>query len=270
MAGLTSSFNDPQNSFNAVHIAGTNGKGSVAVKTAAALQMCGFKTGLFTSPHIDTFCERIKINNQMISEDQVVKHATQIFDLIDEKKMNVTFFEIVTMIAFLQFQKEKVDYAVLECGLGGELDATNIVSKVACCAVTSIGRDHQDILGYDLEDIAAEKAGIIKPGIGGCVLGPTTSEYKVFKDKYAESGCSEDRLKQVGKAGESHSYTELNKMMSKEIVALVLNESVEEVGQKVPDILLDRINPPCRMEWIRSRKLSDLGLQVVLDVCHNP
>ena len=104
--------------------------------------------------------------------------------------MNVTFFEIVTMIAFLQFQEEKVDYAVLECGLGGGLDATNIVSKVACAAVTSIGRDHQDILGYDLEDIAAEKAGIIKPGIGGLVLGPTVSEYKVFKDKFAESGCT--------------------------------------------------------------------------------
>ena len=156
---------------------------------------------------------------------------------------------------------------MLECGLGGGLDATNIVSKVACCAVTSIGRDHQDILGYDLEDIAAEKAGIIKPGIGGCVLGPTTSEYKAIKNKFAESGCSEERMKQVG---DSHSYSEVNKMMTKEIMALVLNESVEEVGKKVPDILLDRINPPCRLEWIRSRKMSDLGIQVLLDVCHNP
>ena len=99
--------------------------------------------------------------------------------------MNVTFFEIVTMIAFMQFKEQNIDYAVLECGLGGGLDATNIVSKVACCAVTSIGRDHEDILGYDIEDIAAEKSGIIKPGIGGCVLGPTVSEFRVFREKFA-------------------------------------------------------------------------------------
>ena len=93
------------------------------------------------------------------------------------------------MMALMQFRDDKVDYAVLECGLGGLFDATNIVQRVACCAVTSIGRDHEEILGYDLNDIATEKSGIIKPGIGGCVLGPTVKDFKVFHEKFAESGC---------------------------------------------------------------------------------
>ena len=157
--------------------------------------MCGYRTGLFTSPHIESFCERIRVNNAMITEQKVVEHASAVLDVVDSRKMNVTFFEIVSMIAFMQFKEQQVDYAVLECGLGGGLDATNVVSNVACCAVTTIARDHQDILGYELEDIAAEKAGIIKPGIGGCVLGPTVGKFSVFQDKFAQSGCEENRLK---------------------------------------------------------------------------
>ena len=120
----------------------------------------------------------------------MVEHADQIFQVIEQKKIDVTFFEIVTMLAMLWFQEQAVDYAVLECGLGGRLDATNIISKnIDCCAVTSIGRDHEEILGSALEDIAHEKAGIIKPGIKGCVLGPTASQFGVFRRQYDEAGC---------------------------------------------------------------------------------
>ena len=105
MTRLSSEFGDPQNSFESIHIAGTNGKGSVALKTAAALQFKGFRTGLFTSPHIDSFCERIKVNAQDISEEKVVEHATRIFDIIEQKDINVTFFEIVTLLAFLEFKE---------------------------------------------------------------------------------------------------------------------------------------------------------------------
>lgn len=120
----------------------------------------------------------------MISEDKVVEHATRVFNVIEEKDINVTFFEIVTMIAFLEFQEKEIEFAVLECGLGGRLDATNIVERVACTAITSIGLDHQEILGNTLDEIAAEKAGIVKANINGCVLGPTACNFPIFKDKY--------------------------------------------------------------------------------------
>ena len=105
MAMLTKEFNNPQNSFNSIHIAGTNGKGSVATKTAAALQYSGLRTGLFTSPHINTFCERIQVNSELITEEKVVEHADRIFDIIERKHLSVTFFEIVTMLAFLEFRE---------------------------------------------------------------------------------------------------------------------------------------------------------------------
>ena len=137
----------------------------------------------------------------------------------------------------MQFKEQNVDYAVLECGLGGGLDATNILSRVACCAVTSIGRDHEEVLGYDLEDIAAEKSGIIKAGIGGCVLGPTVTGFKVFHDKFAETGCPKEKLKQIlfEESKTSSGFREVNQMMAKEIVGIVLNKTTEELANVVPD-----------------------------------
>ena len=155
MKSLAAKFGNPQDSFKSIHIAGTNGKGSVAHKTAAALQAAGYKVGLFTSPHLESFCERIQVNNKMITEKQVVKIADPIFELVESKEVIPTFFEIITMIAFKFFKEQKVDYAVLECGLGGRFDSTNIVKRVSCTAVVSIGSDHQDVLGATLKEIAA-------------------------------------------------------------------------------------------------------------------
>ena len=190
MARLSQEFGSPETAFPSIHIAGTNGKGSVALKTAAALQYGGFRTGLFTSPHIDSFCERIQVNSQCISEEKVVEHASRIFDVIERNQLQVTFFEIVTMLALLEFREQQVDYAVLEAGLGGRLDATNIVpgDRVTCTAITSIGRDHEEILGSELSDIAFEKSGIIKSGVGGCVLGPSATPFQVFRRAYEEAG----------------------------------------------------------------------------------
>ena len=126
MLALSAQFGNPHLSIPCVHIAGTNGKGTVTIKTAAALQKMNLKTGMFISPHISTFRERITINNEMITEEQVVNYSQQVFEKIKNHGLEVTFFEIVTMIAFLQFRDQKVDVAVLECGLGGRLDATNI------------------------------------------------------------------------------------------------------------------------------------------------
>lgn len=187
---LCKQFGHPQNDFKTIHVAGTNGKGSVSLKTARVLQTLGFKTGLFISPHISSFRERIRINGEMISINKVVDFTDEIFAVVDKHKLDVTFFEIVTMIAFLHYRDNAVDYAVIECGLGGRNDATNVIDKVSCAAITSIGNDHAEIIGPELSDIAYEKAGIIKPTTKHCVLGPTCAPFDIFKSTCEATGCT--------------------------------------------------------------------------------
>ncbi|KAL7513673.1 hypothetical protein ACHAXN_010925 [Cyclotella atomus] len=145
-----------------VHIAGSNGKGSTAVKIANSLYLSNYSVGLFTSPHISSFRERIQINGVPVSEEQVATNLYEIFVIIDEKNIASTFFEIVTALALRIFTAEHVDVVVLETGLGGRLDATNIVKQPLLSVITSIGLEHTHILGDTLEKIASEKSGIIK------------------------------------------------------------------------------------------------------------
>ena len=153
---------NPQNKFKSVHIGGTNGKGSTSHMLAAILQTAGYKTGLYTSPHLKDFRERIRINGEMISEqtviDFVAKHKSDFEDI------QPSFFEMTVALAFDIFAREKVDIAVIEVGLGGRLDSTNIITPLLS-VITNIGWDHMNILGDTLQLIAAEKAGIIKPHI---------------------------------------------------------------------------------------------------------
>ena len=180
MKNLATYFGNPENKFKSIHIAGTNGKGTVSLKTARVLEAGGYKTGLFISPHISSFRERITINRDLISKEDVVKHAQKVFEAIEDKKFEVTFFEIVTMIALLEFAEKQVEYAVLECGMGGRLDATNVIERPEACAIASIGFDHMEVLGGTLELIAAEKSGIIKQGVT-CVVGPTVIQEAVVQ-----------------------------------------------------------------------------------------
>lgn len=175
MTQFAEMFGNPhKGNYKIIHIAGTNGKGSASLKTATALKEMGFKTGLFTSPHISTFRERIQINGEICSMESLVETCELIFKEVERTDIDVRFFEVVTMIGLIEFAKAKCDYVVLECGLGATLDATNIVGlpEVICSAITSIGNDHMDVLGNSLEDIAKEKAGIIKSGIP-CIVGPS-------------------------------------------------------------------------------------------------
>ncbi|MCR4582887.1 MAG: bifunctional folylpolyglutamate synthase/dihydrofolate synthase [Prevotella sp.] len=149
----------PEQQFKSIHIAGTNGKGSVAHTLAAILQECGYKVGLYTSPHLVDFRERIRINGKPVSEDFVVKYVEK--HRADIDKCNATFFEIATAMAFSYFKDEHVDIAVVEVGLGGRLDATNILHPIFSI-ITNISLDHTQILGSTVEQIAIEKAGIIK------------------------------------------------------------------------------------------------------------
>ena len=159
---LLNHLNNPQEELRMFHIAGSNGKGSTASFIASILQEYGFKVGLYTSPHLVKFNERIRINGKEISDESIITFLEKNKKYIDEK--SPTFFEITTAMAFEYFKNNKVDYAVIETGLGGRLDATNTIIPLAS-VITSISLEHSKILGETLEEIAYEKAGIIKKGI---------------------------------------------------------------------------------------------------------
>jgi len=163
LSGLGVDFHSPA-APRFLHVAGTNGKGSVCALLAAALRESGLRTGLYTSPHLVTFRERIQINGDLLSEHALAKGLTKIRDLTDSWDSAPTFFEIVTALALAHFQENDVHVAVLETGLGGRLDATNVVTP-AVSVITPIDLDHQAWLGDSLTSIASEKAGIFKPGI---------------------------------------------------------------------------------------------------------
>jgi dihydrofolate synthase / folylpolyglutamate synthase len=180
---LCNRLDNPQNKFKSVHIAGTNGKGSTSHMLAAILQTAGYKTGLYTSPHLKDFRERIRINGEMISEQHVIdfveKHRSDFDDI------KPSFFEMTVGMAFDAFAKEGVDIAVVEVGLGGRLDSTNIITPLLS-VITNIGWDHMNMLGDTKQLIAGEKAGVIKPGVP-VIVGEYQSEVAdVFINKAKE------------------------------------------------------------------------------------
>ncbi|WDP89242.1 MAG: bifunctional folylpolyglutamate synthase/dihydrofolate synthase [Desulfobacter sp.] len=154
-------LNNPQKNYKVVHVAGTNGKGSTATYIASILRQAGFRTGIYTSPHLVRFNERITVDGKEISDDDVVK-AYEAVNAVDIGKRRATFFEIATAMAFYQFSKEKVDWAVIETGMGGRFDATNVI-KPQVSVITNLSIEHTEYLGSTIKDLAREKGGIIKP-----------------------------------------------------------------------------------------------------------
>ena len=182
---LDAHFRHPHEHFHSLHIAGTNGKGSCSHTLAAILQSAGYRVGLYTSPHLVDFRERIRVNGQPISEDYVIRFVEE--ERAFFEPLSPSFFELTTAMAFKYFAVEKVDVAVVEVGLGGRLDCTNIIHP-DLCIITNISLDHTQFLGHTLAQIAGEKAGIIKPGIP-VVIGETTPETRpVFYQKAQEEG----------------------------------------------------------------------------------
>jgi len=169
---LDAVFNHPHRAYKTIHVAGTNGKGSTSHLLASVLQCAGYKVGLYTSPHLRDFRERIRVNGAMISEQAVVAFVEAHQALVEE--LQPSFFEITTALAFRYFAQQQVDVAVIEVGLGGRLDCTNIIAP-ELAIITNISLDHTDLLGNTLEKIAAEKAGIIKPNTP-VVIGETQPE----------------------------------------------------------------------------------------------
>lgn len=179
-------LNHPHKQFKSIHVAGTNGKGSTSHMLASILQCAGYKVGLYTSPHLKDFRERIRINGAMIPENEVVDFVAKHKALFEQLKPS--FFEMTVALAFDYFAREKVDIAVVEVGLGGRLDSTNIITPLLS-VITNIGLDHTDLLGDTLPKIAVEKAGIIKNGVPAVVsqFQPEVSQVFVEKAKDTKS-----------------------------------------------------------------------------------
>lgn len=180
-------LNNPQKNFTSIHIAGTNGKGSTSHLLASIFQEAGYKTGLYTSPHLKDFRERVKINGEFIPENYIVEFVNK--NKIEFEKIAPSFFEWTVGLAFNYFSDERVDIAIIETGLGGRLDSTNLIEPIVS-VITNIGMDHMDLLGDTLPKIAFEKAGIIKKTIP-VVIGETDIETKdVFINKAIEQNCN--------------------------------------------------------------------------------
>lgn len=247
---VDSLLGSPSKKFASVHIAGTNGKGSVATKIARVLEVNGKKVGLYTSPHIHTYHERIQINGRPIPEERA---DTILKKIMSSTEVQLSYFELLTLLAFCYFSEEKVDFAVLETGMGGRLDATNIVTPVLS-VITSIEKDHMPYLGETLEAIAHEKGGIIKPGIPA-LLGPHVKPLHVFEKIAAEL---RSPLFQV--LGTFAHYEEENQAIARNALFLLpfpLEKKAIETGLLAV--------PPCRFEI-----LSNVDPLIILDVAHNP
>ena len=232
MLNFMSLLGDPQEDYEIIHIAGTKGKGSVSSLCASTLLAEGFKVGLYTSPHMVRFTERIKIDDQEISKLAVVEIIEQLKP-ITEKVPDITSFELMTAMAFLYFSQKEVDYGVFEVGLGGRLDATNIVTPLVS-VITSISYDHVKILGDTLSEIAFEKGGIIKDGIP-VVVAPQKEEARLKLEQIAQERNAP--MIQVGRdylyAADSHSLQSQHFLLWTPDEQPMVDEFIESGGRDI-------------------------------------
>jgi dihydrofolate synthase/folylpolyglutamate synthase len=243
-----------------IHVAGTNGKGSVCAMIDSICRAANYRTGLFTSPHLVTFRERIRVNGKMISKDAVARGLTKIRNLVRDWDPHPTFFEITTALALKSFSQAKIDVTILETGLGGRLDATNAIQSNVT-VITSIALDHQKWLGESLEQIASEKAGIIKPQVP-VVSAPQEKEVElVLLKRAAECGSS---LEFVAAPYEKHS-TNLLGSYQKQNAALALT-AIRAAMIDIDDLAIVRglsfVDWPARFQRWDQR--------TIIDGAHNP
>ncbi len=183
VTALCSALGDPQDSLKFIHVAGTNGKGSFCAMLDSILRAQGYRVGLFTSPYIMEFGERMRVDGENITERELCELVEKIKPIADKMEDKPTEFELITALAFLHFANKKCDFVVLECGLGGRLDATNIIKTPLLSVITGIALDHTSILGNTHEKIAAEKAGIIKREVPVLWCGSHEGAYKIIKEQ---------------------------------------------------------------------------------------
>ncbi|MGH9842402.1 MAG: bifunctional folylpolyglutamate synthase/dihydrofolate synthase [Blastocatellia bacterium] len=300
IGALAGALGAPQRKFPAVHIAGTNGKGSTAAMTASILRRAGLHAGLYTSPHLVSITERIRVDEEEITPGDFARLATEVRAaserLVAENRLQAppTFFEQVTMIGFLYFAESEIDLAVLEVGLGGRLDATNICEPVVT-AVTPVDFDHQQILGDTLAEIAGEKAGILKPGVPVVVAPQTYEAMETIRNRAAEIGApliavpqsvdaecagSEDDLWNAGRfrlryrSPRDHYDALVNLRGRHQVInALTAIHIAEQLGEEgfpiTRDAVLDGLE---RVEWPGRLEMAAVGepaRPLLLDGAHN-
>jgi dihydrofolate synthase/folylpolyglutamate synthase len=271
---------DPQNDFKSIHVAGTDGKGSICACIYSVLHASGFRTGLYTSPHLTDFNERIVIDGKEITDPELLKLAAEVWPQVKEMESSgrvCTFFEVTTAIAFLHFKKKNIEYAVVEVGMGGRLDSTNIIHPEVC-VIGNVSREHTEFLGNTIRNIAFEKAGIIKPGVP-CVTINGDDVFGVLSGIAEERGAplirvlpQDIEVKESRTDGLKFTYKEEGYEVSLPGRYQALNASlaVEAVSKlatygqcircKLKQGLRD-VRWPCRLEKVA-------GLPIVLDVTH--
>lgn len=243
-------FQNPHKTFPSVHIAGTNGKGQVAAKIAHALYLGGYRAGLFTSPHLFDYRERIQVNGQKIPQEEVCGLHEELNEYLKKVEIELNFFECTFLYACMYFAREKVDIAVIETGMGGKFDTTNVVEPMVS-VITSVSFDHMDKLGNTLDEIAEQKAGIIKPKTP-VVIGPHAHVAPIFT-RAKELQCEQRTLSK-----KTCFYDTENTLIAKETIDAIskmfpLSQEVVAEGLK--------FSLPCRFEKKGN---------VIYDVAHNP
>jgi len=284
---LMSLLGGPHRSFSSVHVAGTNGKGSTSAMIESLLRTKGVRTGLFTSPHLVSFTERIRVNGEEISQNAVIGLADEVRKAAAGiKDFCPTFFEVVTSMAFLHFMRMKVEWAVVETGMGGRLDATNIIQPEVA-VITSIGIDHREFLGDTLEEIAREKAGIIKQGVPVVTADQNPEVMRVIQQRCDEMGAplfrfysefSAERASGDAEAVSLHyqgenAYQDVGLSLAGEHQignAALAIKAAEVISEKYPELDFDvrkglgAVSWPGRLDMIRKNP------PILIDGAHNP
>ncbi len=284
---LMSVLGEPHKSFSSIHVAGTNGKGSTSAMIEAMLRTKGGVTGLFTSPHLVSFTERIRVNGQEISAEAVIELADEVRKAVSGlEDFSPTFFEVVTAMAFLYFRKMKVQWAVVEAGMGGRLDATNIILPEVS-VITSIGMDHSEFLGDTLEAIAREKAGIIKQGVPLVTAEQRPEVMGVIQQRCDESGTplfrynsefSSERASDKTDAVFLHyrgsrEYRDVGLSLAGEHQisnAALAIKAVEIISEKFPEMDRDIRKGLSRVRWPGRLEMIKENPPVLIDGAHNP
>lgn len=249
---------NPQDKLKCIHVAGTNGKGSTCAIIASILKESGRNVGLYTSPHIFSYTERIKINDKEISKNEFAKYVIEITNLAEKNSIYLTEFEILTAVMFKYFYDKGVDVAVLETGLGGRFDATNVIKSNLCSIITHIDYDHTERLGATLEEIAFEKAGIIKEG---CPV-ITSEGYEIIQD------IADEKNSMLIFTAPFADITNLSLkgIIQGENLALALS-CIQYLFKDITDSTIQKglksVNHPCRFQIIKDKN-------IVVDASHNP
>lgn len=261
---------NPEKKLKCIHVAGTNGKGSVCAMLSAILTASGYKTGVFTSPHVFEYTERIKINDFEIEQEVFAKIVIEIVELANKNQIHLTEFEIITVAAFKYFADNNVDIAIMETGLGGRLDSTNVIESNLCSIITNIDFDHIERLGDTIEKIAFEKAGIIKSNCP-VIINKKNIGLETVKKIADEKNSEIFAVKEAPNFAQQNmalkgTYQQSNLALVMKALE-ILNKSGFEILQDAIEKGLAKVKHPCRFEYL---KKDGQWQNIIIDGAHNP